>query len=101
MNRKSRVQPSQVDRSKPDARRKPGERYVAFSIRQCIGRACEKAGIPAFHPHQIRHTAATEIRKKFGIELARATLGHSSAVTSEIYAELDLEKVRQVMMEVG
>ena len=32
---------------------------------------------------------------------ARLLLGHSSAVTSEIYAEKDLVKARQVMDEVG
>ena len=41
------------------------------------------------------------IRKRFGLEVARAVLGHKSAVTSEIYAELDLEKARRAMEELG
>ena len=45
-----------------------------------------------WHPNQLRHTAATRIRAAYGIELARIILGRSSAVTSEIYADIDREK---------
>jgi integrase len=54
-----------------------------------------------WHPHQLRHNAATALRKKFGIETARAVLGHRSTVVTEIYAEMDEAKTRQVMAEVG
>jgi len=100
-NRKTKVQPSQVDRSKSNPKHKPGERYDATSIRIVIARACLKAGVPRFHPHQIRHTTATLIRKEFGLEHAKAILGHSSAVTTEIYAERDSEKSRDVMRQIG
>jgi integrase len=100
-NRKTPVQPSQIDRSKPAPKRKPGERYEASSIRTSVQRACKKAGIPDFHPHQIRHTVATNLRKLKGIEVARIVLGHSSAFTTEIYAEADLAKVRDTMLELG
>ncbi|MFL5328125.1 MAG: tyrosine-type recombinase/integrase [Gemmataceae bacterium] len=33
-----------------------------------------------WHPHQLRHNAATNFRKEYGIELARIILGHSSVV---------------------
>jgi hypothetical protein len=29
--------------------------------------ACKTAAIPHWHPHQIRHTHATEVRRRFGI----------------------------------
>jgi site-specific recombinase XerD len=54
-----------------------------------------------WHPNQLRHTAATRIRASYGIELARIILGHSSAVTSEIYAEIDREKAKEVMGKLG
>ena len=54
-----------------------------------------------WHPNQLRHTAATRIRAAYGIELARIILGHSSAVTSEIYAEIDREKAKEVMAKMG
>jgi integrase len=55
-----------------------------------------------WHPHQLRHTAATEIRRQFGLEAAQLALGHSSAeVTDAVYAERDLSKVAEVMRQVG
>ena len=52
-------------------------------------------------PNQLRHTFATAARRAAGIEAARVTLGHSSAVTSEIYAERDLEAARAVVAKIG
>jgi len=55
-----------------------------------------------WHPHQLRHTAATLIRREFGLEAAQVTLGHSSAmVTDAVYAERDLAKVEEVMLKIG
>jgi len=52
-------------------------------------------------PHQLRHNFATLARREFGIEAARVTLGHSSAVTTEIYAERDIEAARAVVARIG
>ena len=55
-----------------------------------------------WHPHQLRHTAATEIRRAFGLEAAQLALGHSSAqVTDAVYAERDGSKVAEIMRRVG
>lgn len=55
-----------------------------------------------FHPHQLRHTAATELRKAFGLEAAQLTLGHASAqITDAIYAERDRAKVIEIMRKIG
>ena len=62
---------------------------------------CETTRIPLWSPNQLRHSAATAIRKKYGLEVARAVLGHKSAVTSEIYAELDVETAKKVMRDIG
>lgn len=67
----------------------------------------EKAEILAWHrehrwhPHQLRHNAATYLRKEFGIELARIILGHSTAFTTEIYAEADRQKAAEVIAKIG
>lgn len=66
-----------------------------------IARACVKAGVPVWSPNQLRHTAATRIRAAYGIEAARIILGHASAVTSEIYAEIDREKAREIAGRMG
>jgi len=54
-----------------------------------------------WHPHQLRHNAATFLRKEFGLETARIILGHRSAVITEIYAEQDQRKALEVIMRVG
>jgi len=54
-----------------------------------------------WHPNQLRHNAATYLRKEFGIEAARVVLGHSSAAVTEIYAELDRMKAADIMAQVG
>ncbi len=40
----------------------------------------------------IRHTAATELRARHGVEAARTILGHSKVETTQIYAERDLSQ---------
>lgn len=52
-------------------------------------------------PNRLRHTAATFIRKEFGLDAARAILGHSSPAVTEVYAELDREKATEVMARIG
>jgi len=52
-------------------------------------------------PNQLRHNAATFLRKEFGIDAARVILGHSSPATTEIYAELDQAKAIEIMGKVG
>ncbi|MFO0836893.1 MAG: site-specific integrase [Phycisphaerae bacterium] len=55
-----------------------------------------------FHPHQLRHNAATLLRREFGLEAAQLTLGHSSArVTDAIYAQRDREKIIEIMRKIG
>src|SRR5262249_3036319 len=98
--RKTRVQPSQRDRRKGMPARRPGERYPTDSYRQAIARACKVAGIDSWHPHQLRHSAATRLRHDFGLDVARAVLGHSSPVVTEVYAELDRAKASEAMEKV-
>jgi integrase len=99
--RKTKVQPSQMNRRKAKPRRKPGDRYRVGSYAVAIARACVKAGVPHFHPHQIRHTKATEIRREAGLDAARAVLGHRSPRITETYAELDAAKAAEVMERLG
>jgi hypothetical protein len=54
-----------------------------------------------WHPHQLRHNAATELRKEFGIEAARIILGHRSAAITEVYAEKDEQQAIDAINRVG
>jgi integrase len=99
--RKSRIPPSQVCRRKSNPEKRPGERYTPHSYRQAITKACRAVGVPPWHPHQLRHNAATSLRRDHGIELARVILGHRSAITTEIYADADREQAVAVMARIG
>lgn len=79
----------------------PGWRYTKDSYRRAISVACAKAGVPPWHPNQLRHSAATRLRQEFGLEVARIILGHSSAATTLIYAEADHAQALAVMGRVG
>lgn len=110
--------------------REPGDRYTSASYRRAVHRACELAfKMPAslkaprketpeakadrqtraaawrekycWAPNQLRHSAATAIRKQFGLEGAQVTLGHATANVTEVYAERDLAKAAAIMREVG
>jgi len=54
-----------------------------------------------WHPHQLRHSAATLLRRQYGVEAARLSLGHTSVDTTELYAEADTAKAEAIMAEVG
>jgi len=100
--RQSPLTPSQAARRpRKDRKRPPGESYTTASYRRAIHRACKLAKIEKWSPNQLRHTAATRIRKKHGIELARIVLGHTNLATTQIYAEADLTKALDVMGQFG
>ncbi|MGC8560909.1 MAG: tyrosine-type recombinase/integrase [Phycisphaerae bacterium] len=61
----------------------------------------ESERVPHWHPHQLRHAAATRIRKQYGLDAARAVLGHKSLAITEVYAEQDATKAEEVAKSVG
>ncbi len=110
-NRKTPVQPSQRNRARSRPRKKPGEVYDVASYRRSIKHGIRRANlerskagqseIPDWHPHRLRHSAATKIRKEIGLDAARAVLGHSSAAVTEIYAERDAAVAMGAMAKLG
>jgi integrase len=54
-----------------------------------------------WHPNQLRHTAATFLRKRYGLEAAQVILGHRRADVTQIYAERDVAAAQRIMSEVG
>lgn len=97
-------------------KRTPGERYDVNSYRKAIARGCDKANLWAkggrvcgndetlvisWHPHQIRHNAATRIERQFGPEAARIVLGHSSPGVTETYIDRDGSKAAEYMSRIG
>jgi len=86
---------------KENPQRKPGDVYTVSAYRTAIVRACKRAGVPEWHPHQLRHAAATSLRREFGLETARVILGHRSAAVTTMYAEADHQKAVEAMTRVG
>lgn len=52
-------------------------------------------------PNQLRHNAATRVRKKFGIEGAQVILGHSRLTTTQVYAEINKERGVEIAKVIG
>ncbi|RUL83425.1 tyrosine-type recombinase/integrase [Tautonia sociabilis] len=101
-NRRSPMTPSQT-RWGPRARRKrpSGQCDTTVSDRRAIHRACDRAKVEKWSPNQLRHTAATRLRRRHGIEAARIILGHTNLITTQVYAEADLKKAFRVMSRFG
>ena len=91
---------------KADPQRKPGDRYDAHSYYKAVRwaiRAARAVGVevPDFHPHQIRHTAATLARRELGLDAARALLGHRQMAITDEYAEIDRRLAAEVVQRIG
>lgn len=82
-------------------KRAAGDRYLVSSYRNAVRRACTKLDLAVWTPNQLRHTAATKIRQKYGLEAAQVICGHSRADVTQVYAERDLKLAVRVAEEVG
>jgi integrase len=96
---KNKGKPLGPGKRKP--RKRPGERYTTRSYSYAVAQACEKAGVPGWHPNQLRHSYATEVRRRHGLEAGQVALGHSKADVTQVYAERDLALAVRVAAEVG
>jgi integrase len=126
--RRTPMTPSHRARNRKKTRgRAPGDRYLMSSYGHAIARGCDLAfphpelsrikgreltaeqrtelkawrRANRWHPHQLRHNAATLLRKEFGLDVARVILGHSSPAVTEVYAEVDRAKAVEVMAQIG
>jgi integrase len=54
-----------------------------------------------WHVHQLRHTAATKLRREFGLDVARCALGHRTPAVTAMYAEADAAKAMDAMAKIG
>ncbi len=63
--------------------------------------ATEGMDVVRWHPNQLRHSRATLLRKKYGVEGSRVSLGHAKVETTEIYAEKDVALAIQIALETG
>jgi integrase len=100
--RQTRRTPSELrQRRKREPRWLPRLRYDVNTFQQAVRRACRRAGVPGWSVLQVRHTRATEVRERYGVEGAAATLGHRRVETSQIYAERNERLSREIAREIG
>ena len=81
-----------------------GETVAAWRVRLTDQQKAELSAWQKLHlwyPHQLRHSFATLVRRQFGLDAARAVLGHSSPIVTEVYAEIDRSKASEVARELG
>lgn len=96
--------------------RPPAERYTKDSYNRAIARAIQRANkdrrknaedgeevvlLESWSPNRLRHSAATKVRREFGLEAAQVTLGHASADITQVYAERDADLARAVALKIG
>lgn len=102
-DRETPVQPSQQRRKKPKAQllKQPGESYATQTYGHAVKRACKLAKVAHWHPHQLRHNAATLLAEQFGWETARIVLGHADVDMTREYAEEDIRRACAAMAKAG
>lgn len=88
------------------ARKQRGKGAGAASVRRdsydgAVAAAAGRAGVPHWHPNQIRHAYLTRVRSRFGLEAAQVAGGHAQADVTQIYAEADLKLAAKVAREMG
>lgn len=105
--RRTPVQASQVLRAMKAAQgaakreRAPGTMYTRKSYRKAVARACVKAGVQHWHPHQLRHTFADFATRTESLDLASTLLDHSSLRTTLAYTDTDTRRANDFALKYG
>lgn len=90
-NRKTPLWPShmaaQERKRRERPRRPPGDEYDTRAVGHAITRACVRAKIQPWTPHQLRHAALSRIRAEHGLEAAASVGGHWSLSVTEGYTK--------------
>ena len=107
--RKTPVQPSQQNRRKQHPKKRRGAQYTVQSYGKGIAKAIdrhnkcklESGHIPHWAPNQLRHLRALELKRQFGLDVARAVLGHKQPCITEMYAGVDTATAAEAMQKIG
>jgi integrase len=114
----SRVRGHRIGEARSNAKfRLIGNCYTNLSFGRAVARGIVRANrertrhqaafgpnlplLPHWHPNQLRHTHATTVRRRYGLEAAQVSLGHTKANITEVYAERDLALAVEVAGDLG
>lgn len=84
-----------------------GHRWFPWGVDthyNAVKRACERAGVRPWHPHQLRHGVATLCEQLFGdtgAEAARLLLGHTDVRTTRRYVLGTMDAVAKILDRVN
>jgi integrase/recombinase XerD len=75
--------------------RAPYRPLTASAVRQVMGRACQRAGLPRAGAHRLRHSLATDmLRAGASLPEVGQVLRHRSELSTAIYAKVDENALR-------
>ena len=75
--------------------------YSPHSLITAVKRACKKLNVQPWHPHQLRHSAATRFRAFGGKEIAATLLGHAGGTVTDRYALEDWRRAADCIKKCG
>jgi integrase/recombinase XerD len=78
-------------------RGKPLDRVAIWTL---VRRHAARAGVPAVHPHKLRHSFATHLLAGGAdLRVVQELLGHADIGTTEIYTHVDRSRLREVIVK--
>lgn len=79
-----------------------GKPFSTKNYRKAVLAACDRAGVPAFSPQRVRHTALTAAEEAFGsIDYAQAMGGHTRPDVTRRYARGQDRLAREAAARLG